>query len=424
MTTSGPVYGPSAKRESEASVSSYVGDPMSETKTQMIAQYPVRSRELLPPDESAPVPFRVSRAGRVVDVILPQNVVVVTARLGRVSYRREDAKTSLAEFLAREPQEVKAGTYCVFTVLNVGAKPVEVVGKVLVEGEHGEAVEGLPLREATADDAPSIAVSRDAARRERDAANDAMMDALIDNAMMADGSLPTAKVQPAKSSKAAPLPPTRSGGLTSGSEPVPRTIKPQKIMTRSALRQHHAERAAAKAAKTASGETRVVFLHVAYATMLDVSLGACIPLNEGVRGVISAAMREADEAEVVQPADSEVVAIRLSEDAYQRLAEAIDARVEYTLDDTDAMCAAIRQALEGGAAAPDEQIESKTIGSSALPEAATPLEEAPAAETETSPARVEETEVGNVTPIHGKVQDDGRPQSRPGALAKSVVNEA
>ena len=430
MTTSVPVYGPSAERESEASV-------MAGTKSQAIAEYGVRAREPLPPNESAPVPFRVSRAGRIVDVVgLPPNVAVVRASLGRVRYSREEMKTSFAEFLALEPQEVKVGTYCVFTMMNLGTKPVQVAGNVIVEGEHGEVVEGLPLREATADDdnerpvygrgaaASEASVSSVNAAR-RNPANDAMVDAIIDNATMADGT-PITKAKPSKSKSSKSSKPAtgRRPSPTPMTAPLPRAreMKPQKIMTRHARRQRYDAQEAAKL--VAGGETRVVLLHVGNVAMLDLSLSARIPLGEDVRGEISAALHEARED--ATPEGVGVVAIRLAEDDCLRLAEAIDARAEYTLEDTEAMCAAVKQALgpkatsvsvHGPSAERDER------GASLEPEA----EASVPSEAETS-APVENTEVGNVTPIstsvsrsgekrgdslgsNGKVQDDGRPQT-------------
>ena len=399
---------------------------MNETKSQAATEYSVRVREPLPPDETAPVPFRMSRAGRIVDIVdLPSNVAVVQARLGRVRYSREEMRSSFAEFLALEPQEVKAGTYCVFTVMNVGAKPVEVTGKVLVEGEHGEVVEGLPLREATEDDAPTpVLAPRDAAgaRNVRNAANDAIVDSIIDNAMMADGS--PAKPSKSKSSKPAT---GRRPSPTPMTAPMPRAgaLKPQKVMTRHARRQRYEAEATTTAAKSiAGGEMRVVLLHIGNVAMLDLALSARIPLGEDVRGEISAAIR-ANEHARARAARSEseaavsdgvgVVAIHFTDADCERLSEAVDARAEYTLDDTEAMRVAIQQALDPKAAAPEATVAAAAASETVVHEDA--LEAAPvastttAAETAAPPTSVEKAEAGNVTPIHGKVQDDGRPQT-------------
>ena len=424
-----------------------MNETMSETKSQAVAEYAVRAREPLPPDESAPVPFRVSRAGRIVDVVdLPPNVAVVRARLGRAQYSREEMKTTFAEFLALEPQEVKAGTYCVFTVMNVGAKPANVTGKVIVEGEHGEVVEGLPLREATADDMPapmSTQSARDAsaggrdardARNVRNAANDAMVDAIIDNATMADGT--KAKPLKSKSSKSG----TGTGrrpSPTPMTAPMPRAgaLKPQKVMTKQARRRRYEAEAEAEAAARLTPRSSpvhgslVVLLHVGSAAMLDMTLSARIPLGEDVRSEIGAALREAREDATADGVG--VVAIPFAIVDCERLLEAIDVRAEFTLESTEAMCAAIQQALDGSTSAEreeravslDSESESKTAPLSTPPAAPSTLTAAAETEALSVPASVESADVGNVTPIHGKVQDDGRPQSRPNTLAKSVVND-
>ena len=411
---------------------------MNETKSQAMAQYPVRAREPLPSNESAPVPFRVSRAGRLVDVAgLPPNVAVVQARLGRVRYSREEMRSTFAEFLASEPQDVKAGTYCVFTVMNVGAKPVEVAGIVIVEGEHGEVVEGLPLREA--DDASVPAPSpRDAssARNARNAANDAMVDAIIDNATMPDGT-PVTKAKPSKSKSSKTSKPAtgRRPSPTPATAPMPRAgaMKSQKIMSRHARRQRY-EAEASIAKPIAGGGLRVILLHVGHVAMLDLALTAYVPLDEAAREEISAAICEAHEDVTTDGVG--VVAVHLSEADCQRLSDAIDARAEYTLEDTETLCAAVKRAFDGPKVADATSVAASEAGQSeTAPEAALKPSFAPAsdaepvastpttAEAEAPSAPVEKTEVGNVTPIHGKVQDDGRPQSRLSAPAKSV-NEA
>ena len=406
------------------------------------AQYPVRVREPLSANESAPMPFKVSRACRFLDVIdLPPNVAVTAARLGRVRYSREEMRSSFAEFLALEPQEVKAGTYCVFTVTNLGSKPAEVAGKVLVEAEHGEAVPGLPLREATEEDALPPPMTREASGR--NPANDAMVDAIIDNTTMADGT-PVAKAKAKNKSKTA----SSAGAAARRPMPAPavvpvaRSTKSQKIMTRHARRKHYEAEASARAASSVAADTRVVLLHVGHVAMLDLALSACVPLAEGVREEIGAALRDASEG--VKTDGVGVVAIHLADEDCERLLEAIDARVEYTLDATDEMRAAVKAALEGPKvdAVSASSSEVTAIAETAAPISAPVSASAAARPLATGEASVEpvEEEVGNVTPIStsgprsgekrgdslssiGKVQDDGRPQSRPGALQKSVVNE-
>ena len=401
---------------------------MNEMKMQAMAEYPVRARELLSPNESAPVPFRASRAGRVVDVVdLPSNVAVVQARLGRVRYSREEMKSSLAEFLALEPQEVKAGTYCVFTVMNVGVKPVEVSGKVIVEGEHGEAVQGL--REVTPEDnerpvygrgeAASEASVSSASGSRRNPANDAIVDAIIDNATMADGTPVTkAKSSKSKASKAKQTSGRRRPSPTPTTSPMPRaraTMKPQKIMTRTARRQRfEAEAGLAPHSSPLRGSpvhgTFVAALHIGHVAMLDLALSARIPLGEDVRGEISSAIHAAHEDATVEGVG--VVAIHLSKVDCERLAEAVDARAEYTLDDTEAMRAAIQQALDPNLN-PNLNPKAEATASTAAVEAAEP-EAAPPANVSTvaetvSVEPVEETEVGNVTPIStsGRVRPSG-----------------
>ena len=397
---------------------------MIEMKMQAMAEYPVRAREPLPPNESAPVPFRVSRAGRVVDVVdLPSNVAVVQARLGRVRYSREEMKSSFAEFLALEPQEVKAGTYCVFTVMNVGVKPVEVTGKVIVEGEHGEAVQGL--REATPEDESATApvpASRDAARR--NPANDAIVDSIIDNATMADGTPVTkSKSKASKSSKVKQASGRRRPSPTPTTSPMPRaraTMKPQKIMTRTARRQRFeaeaglaAESGLAPHSSPLRGSpvhgTFVAALHIGHVAMLDLALSARIPLGEDVRGEISSAIHAAREDATVEGVG--VVALHLSKADCERLAEAVDARAEYTLDDTEAMRAAVQQALDPKAetAVPTAAVEAAEPEPEVEPEATLAANVSAVAETVAPSVRVEKTEVGNVTPIStsGRVRPSG-----------------
>lgn len=397
-----------------------------------MAEYPVRLREPLPPNESATMPFRVSRAGRFVDLVgLPPDVVVTKASLSRVRYDREEMKASFGEFLALEPQDVKAGTYCGFTVTNLGSKPADVTGKVLVENEHGDAVQGLREVTASVDDEPvpePRSMPREASRR--NPANDAMVDAIIDNATMADGT-PMSKAK-SKSNKQR----TGSSSGAAARRPMPapavvplaRSVKPQKIMTRHARRKHYEAEASARATSSGVIDACDVLLHAGHVAMLDLALSACVPLADGVREEIGAALRDAREG--VRTDGVGVVVVRLSDDDCERLLEALDARVEYTLGDTEAMCAAVKEALEGAKVDASAAAAPPTTDTAmpAVTDTSTSADAAPPASKslvvgEDSSALDGNKEVGNVTPIHGKVQDDGRPQSRPGALVKSVVNE-
>ena len=391
---------------------------VSEIRSQAMAEYPVRVREPLAPNAEAPMPFKATRAARIVDVIgLPSNVAVIQARMGRVRYSREEMKTPFAEYLALEPCEVNAGTYCVFTVMNVGSKPVDVAGRVLVEGEHGPAVEALPLREVTAEDSTSPAPpARDGAASRRNAANDAMVDAIIDNAAMPDG-------RPVKSAKSAkPAKTARRPAPTPSTVPLARSLKPLKIMTRHARRaRYEALENEAKNASADDVELRSVVLHIGNVAMLDLMLNASVPMTEDARAEISAAL--AGGRQDSKPSHVGEVVVRLAVHDLRRLIEAIETRAEYTLEDTGAMRAAIQAVLKDPNAGLSDAVTRAADEWQRREEAfdAEAKTETTVTSVETAAlAPVEEAEVGKVTLIHER----GRAQQRAPRVRASAERES
>lgn len=439
-----------------------------------VSEYPIRIREPVPSKDTAPMPFKVERAGRIVDVVgLPADVVVVQAALGRVRYSREEMKCSLAEHLALQPYAAKAGAYCVFTVMNLGSKPIAVTGKVLIEGEHGAAVEALVTRPVVENDAtpsPSSSSSpRNGSAARRNPQNDAMVDAIIDGAETGDAVAAGKRTRSslrasalASSSKPAIRSPRKPGDGAS----LTRSLKPPVVMTMKERRARFAADAVKATALATAGllakDDRVVVLHAGHAEMLDVTLSSRIPLAEDVRGEISAAFWNANEV-ATHAWTNRVgeVALRLSSADFVRLSEAIGARAEYALEDTDGMANAVRHALAGttptalssksdGKKSKDSNAASKPaleVGDEAsrLATADEAVDGAAGEVLAQHEATSAVVEVGaKVTPINGKnVQDDGRPDSRslrdetssapvhnrPGALhdhviVKSAANEA
>lgn len=117
------------------------GASASSIASSAIKSYTIRSTAPLEPGEVTPIPYRLQRAARVVDLVTPDGVALVRAVLGRrriVLEGDEADATSIAEALAREPYEGNAGTFFVLNVRSATRQshPVEIA--LRVTGEHGE----------------------------------------------------------------------------------------------------------------------------------------------------------------------------------------------------------------------------------------------------------------------------------------------
>ena len=357
------------------------------------SSYPIRTREALAPNESAPMPFQVRRAGRLVDVVgLAPNVVVTAASLGRVRYNREEMQCSLGDYLAMTPYEAKASSYLVFTVTNLGSKTAEGTGQLVVEGEHGpEAAVATP--KPADEEIPAggpFAARRAAAARNPE--NDAIMEAIIDAAEPANGinrtSTKTRKaVRSTKQIARAKEARVKAATATSGSRsdekrgaslgspsgspkaPLPKPIRPQRVMTRKARRERLGMAALPTTLQTIAprSDERITILHYGYAEMLHLVFSVGVPISDDARvGIVCAlhdAMERGDEPVALQ--DNEV-ALRLSLTDHELLAEAVDSRAEFALIDTSVYATAIRHAIDGTQADAGAMVVSSASASDAM----------------------------------------------------------
>lgn len=111
-------------------------------------EYVVRSTKLLAPGETGPIPYRLRRAARVVDVDVGGDAELVKAALGpRRILLEEDGESEgerkvLSDVLAAEPYDGSAGAFVVLTVRNTGSEPRHVEARIRVSAERGPEVEG------------------------------------------------------------------------------------------------------------------------------------------------------------------------------------------------------------------------------------------------------------------------------------------
>ena len=108
-----------------------------------VREYVVRSTKLIAPGESGPIPYRLRREARVVDVDAGDEAELVRIALGtrRIHLEPEgEERKVLAEVLSAEPYDGSAGAFVVLNVRNTGNVARYVEATIRVASERGPEV--------------------------------------------------------------------------------------------------------------------------------------------------------------------------------------------------------------------------------------------------------------------------------------------
>lgn len=302
---------------------------MNTASASSVTEYKARSSRAIPARDTGPVPFQFRRAGRVLDIEVPEGFVIAHVGFGRRLIELDGSET-LAVILEREPYEATAGSFVVVGTRNDSDEPRDADLVIRMASEHGPEIENhSPFRFVDSGAAPPSKRNGASARRSPAPGPRGPMprEPMPREPMPARPVPPPAKPPGAKRPKRKPTPDviTVSGELV---------IEP-------------------------SGIERSMVLFGAHAEALLSTLTRSAPLTRTHRSVIGRVLFLAQNDDVAQAGSNEVRVTLDAADA-DRLSEAVRLHQEFFLRDTDRIVTALRVAL-GHIAAERKSDEPKTV---------------------------------------------------------------
>lgn len=345
-------------------------------------QYIVASTSPIAPGAVGPVPHRVRRACRVVDVTVLGEFKIIRVSFSKALLELEPGET-VAERLAKEPYDASANSFMVATVQNRGGAAAVAEVIVHVDHEHGPEAEGsglgvfrpakmngafaadgspMPYEPMPMEPAPPSTSGR---VRPSGSAATAKSEATVSSTVpkrASPAAPPAVKAVPKATTKQAPP----SAAVIATEEIVTTEVKPTMVLrgatapppllpSRSRVRipsrpkrtilrgKKRPMAATAVRAATANTGTTVVVLFRGFADALHASLAWKVPLPPTYRSPIGGAFQAA--ATRTMPAGANEVAVELDASDADALGQAIWTHGEVFLENAPAIAEAIAHAL-------------------------------------------------------------------------------
>ena len=302
--------------------------------------YVARSSSAIAPGQTGPVPYRMRRAGRIVDVTVVDGELVRAALGQRRIDLQGDGAGVISDALSREPYDGGAGSYLVLTVRNVSSEPKVLDVSIHVTSEQGPEIDvRSPFRMPDDDGGAVRATASGAPRR---TPTSPMPTSPRPRAVHA----PTDAAPPART-------PTRGGG-GGVRRPPPGSDERSRARARARAKAAQTDAATAKPpavltvvpiVRADDGE-RVVVLYRAHAEALSNLLDYRAPIRPVLRPPLVQALRRAvDQLESEAGVESGQIGVTLPTAELERLHLAVQRHQEYQLADRELIAARLRSAL-------------------------------------------------------------------------------